>query len=539
MNLEAKLKELEDKLFNSEWKPLFGRDWPVIPRKKYHRTEEHHISNENFEFVNKELSKLHGNAVTEFLKLFGSLPEHPSPLKNIDKGKLLLFQLLSGSTSKSIPNCPYSTYREIYKTFWRENKDKIQQWCDSWVSILSTPEIRLLYASIHNSEPFKGVTMLIDGKDFITHLNNLDDELKRTENGVRTTISRKLNWKNGGKIVFLDDIKMNPIMISRMCGANEQYDGHVMTEMKIYRVMEPKIDCLIYDHAFDSDARYMLTLKECIDKGITRRNLCPNIGKKANVPLTQDEQAYKDKHGSFRSIQETERNATLVNTFRIFSIHSSRKVFKYDEFVLQTVVACILLAISRECKRNNYNEVDSMWADKEFDYPTTEPPISSDSVLELLSQGQALREMQQKEIEKLFQINVFDNPSNGNNNIDNVEAIPLVPACSRWDPNVSEYKPKSRVRGCKKSKSSVASPSSSMITSSNKLIIDNVQNPQLKKRKRKEEDNNNTKKMKEIKIKTSNVDIYKRKFRNNTRGNWKQRNSDKILNKQKKNQEII
>ena len=78
-----------------------------------------------------------------------------------------------------------------------------------------------------------------------------------------------------------------------------------------------------------------------------------------------------------------------------------------------------------------------------------------------------------------------------------------------------------------------------MITSSNKLIIDNVQNPQLKKRKRKEEDNNNTKKMKEIKIKTSNVDIYKRKFRNNTRGNWKQRNSDKILNKQKKNQEII
>ena len=78
------------------------------------------------------------------------------------------------------------------------------------------------------------------------------------KNGKSTLLSRRNSWKNGFKVVFLDDSKGFPVAISKVYGANEIYDGAIMTEMNISNCMDPSRDCLIYDHHFDKAAKKLI-----------------------------------------------------------------------------------------------------------------------------------------------------------------------------------------------------------------------------------------------------------------------------------------
>jgi len=306
MDLNVLLKDMEIRLIEERWLPVIKRDWPVIKKTKYNRSVIIKFDDSEKEEIMKELSKLHPSAVTEFLKLFGSFKEFSGNLKNIDKGKLILYQLLSGCTSRDIPVASYSTFRRIYQKFWVKNADGVHKWCTDWMGMLSTPDIRVLHSHIHNPQLFKPITMFIDGKDFISHLTSIQNEMRLTKKQKSNLKSRKLNWKNAGKVVILDDIKLNPLNVSRMCGANEKYDGHLMKEMGVYDIMDPLRDCLIFDHHFDSDAQKMINLEECKKRGFSQLNLCPNIRKLKDIPLTPDELNFQTQHSAFRSKQETE-----------------------------------------------------------------------------------------------------------------------------------------------------------------------------------------------------------------------------------------
>ena len=115
---------------------------------------------------------------------------------------------------------------------------------------------------------------MIDGKDFVNVLKDLSSELRLTKKGKSNHTSRNIMFKHGGKVIFLDDVIGFPMVISEMYGANEIYDGHVMTNMRIYTVLDASTDCIIYYHHLDFDARKMIEKSECNfgSKNLSQRN---------------------------------------------------------------------------------------------------------------------------------------------------------------------------------------------------------------------------------------------------------------------------
>ena len=97
------------------------------------------------------------------------------------------------------------------------------------------------------------------------------------------------------------------MMISDIYGANELYDGHIMKKMRVYQVMDPNVDCIIYDHHFDSEALNFIESDHCQALGFSEKNICPNIMKKRNTTLADDQIEYQQQHGAFRSTQESEK----------------------------------------------------------------------------------------------------------------------------------------------------------------------------------------------------------------------------------------
>ena len=166
--------------------------------------------------IHETLSAISPQAITEFLKFYGTIKVTNGTYSHIIKGKQILYQLITGCTNGRIPGVSYSTYRRIYERVWRKSIKKINEWVEKWMKILSSQEIRFLYARIHNKSDFKHVTMFIDGKDFVRKLNDLRADKELSANQKSSLTSRKNDFQNGGKVVFLDDIKMMPVAISKI-----------------------------------------------------------------------------------------------------------------------------------------------------------------------------------------------------------------------------------------------------------------------------------------------------------------------------------
>ena len=123
LKLRVLLQEKEEELFTKKWLPLLLRDWPIVEESVGRRYLDYSIDNLNL--VHSVLSVLSPTAITEFLKLYGTVKRCSGTAPHITKGKLILYQLIDGSTNNDIPGVPYSTYRRIYEMFWRKSVKKI------------------------------------------------------------------------------------------------------------------------------------------------------------------------------------------------------------------------------------------------------------------------------------------------------------------------------------------------------------------------------------------------------------------------------
>jgi len=64
---------------------------------------------------------------------------------------------------------PSASFFSIFDDFYKNEKNvkMIKTWSKEWFKKISNFKVRLLYSNINNPEPFKPVTLLVDGKDFI------------------------------------------------------------------------------------------------------------------------------------------------------------------------------------------------------------------------------------------------------------------------------------------------------------------------------------------------------------------------------------
>ena len=290
--------------------------------------------------------------------------------------------------------------------------------------------VRTIHSHVYNNDGFKHVTLIIDGKDVIVRLVKLINEKRKTKNGKSTLISKKLNWKNAGKQQIMVDSRGMTLSISDTKGANEIYDGHHMKEMfvemsdDLKTFFNPNFDCLIMDNHFVSES--IKFVKDNEDSGFTVNNLCLPISKERLKKFSSDEIHYKNKHGGYRSIIETETFANFVHKFKRFSNLSKVRTKDFFSFNTQFRVSMVIFNISNYARNypHFFSDLDinfEDWMVKEFDFPTKPPIItSSPKLIELKNRTSLINQVQIKNLNSIIKgipnpCDLYDSNINLNN----------------------------------------------------------------------------------------------------------------------------
>jgi len=204
--------------------------------------------------------------VMEFTKQCWEIVEGdiPGPQKEFHTLLCVLYQITEGLSFEEMNQfIPTTTYKRVFQLLFgggskdlnaKEKRKNWMKWCNEWFDRFSTAEIRSSYAKLYNPDSLKSITCLIDGKDYVVQLQNIQKELRKTINDKSNLISRKnrkgSSWLNAAKTVNLVTIEGYPWRNTGIVGANEKYDGKLAENINILKVMK-KSDSILLDHHFD------------------------------------------------------------------------------------------------------------------------------------------------------------------------------------------------------------------------------------------------------------------------------------------------
>ncbi|KAG2216300.1 hypothetical protein INT45_012478 [Circinella minor] len=176
--------------------------------------------------------------------LYGN-KEYPGPYKEIEKGLILLYYLVSGKPGNDMHEfIPYSTFYDIYKRFWITNYNDINKVTKKDLDeLFSNIKIRILAAKVNNPQGFKNVTLFLDGHDSKIKYYNLSESSKTLYSyklkgkGIRTQIMSDMN----NMITYVSD--------SKKCAIGN--DGTMFLNMKLYKNKISEADCIGFDGGYD------------------------------------------------------------------------------------------------------------------------------------------------------------------------------------------------------------------------------------------------------------------------------------------------
>ncbi|KAG0375852.1 hypothetical protein BGX24_008578 [Mortierella sp. AD032] len=299
-----------DKLIAAQWS-LLHQNWPVVKRTKFHRTDIKAIQDMRKvkDFVQHRLWII---PVFFFLTVQRGTKCYTGPCRNIEKGMLILYVLLQGTTISDMGEfLPKSTFQNIFKSFFGCN--------------IHALDMKL--TSI-NPETFKHITLHLDGHD--SHVAYRNAEKARM-------YSYKLR-KSGFRVQVFCDINIMVVFVSQPAECRDFNDGTMLSKLAI----DKKIHHL--------DSRWM-----------------------EGIELTEEESRYNSIFGSFRSEVES-YFGDMQTTFTKFSHTVVNRVSDRSIFSLQYKLCCLLLNIKRMVALRNITaeQHHSFWIQDNFDFPDGE-----------------------------------------------------------------------------------------------------------------------------------------------------------------------
>jgi hypothetical protein len=306
----------------------------MLKKKFFHRENEKVYQIEGIEEIkNKLLNIWTPIEIMEFTKQCWEVAEGDihGPQKEFHSLLTVMYQITEGLSHEVIGQfIKTSTYRRIFEHLFgdgsntevEEKRKKCEKWCNKWFDRFSTDEIRSIYAKLHNPEILKAITSLIDGKDYVIQLQNIQKELRQTENDKSNLISRKnrkcSSWLNAAKTVNLITIEGYPRRNTAIVGANEKYDGKLAEDINIIKVMK-KTDCILLDHHFDKWIKFTFSennLKNSeLDEPFDESNYLLKPVKKKNVDLNPDEKERLKQISGLLSKIESELNSRIGKNY--------------------------------------------------------------------------------------------------------------------------------------------------------------------------------------------------------------------------------
>lgn len=378
-------------LMQLQWQFL-AFSWPMIAKNKYHRSELKEVNEISYlkSFV---LDRLGYIPVFFFLVvLFGS-EEYPRPYRNVEKGLLILYHLLSGCSVAEMGRfIPKSSFYALYRAFYIKNGRNLGEIIDRCLKeMFSNLKIRVLCALHFNPSEFKHITLLLDGHDTrASYLRAGDDtgsyySYKLKKGGFRTQVCVDIN----GMVISVSD--------SSPCNINN--DGSMLADIELKDIVT-KWDCL------DLDGGYTLFIPAIVSRNthLTAKNFVHPIRKSRNTALGQDEERYNRAFGSFRSKIEAVFGE-IGHLFSRFNGKSVIRVSDIESFTVQFKLACLLLNIKKFVALGGvtYSNHHTFWLQEGFDYGsdcsspgTLHDEMSHTSVADKMEDAESMRELQRQ-----------------------------------------------------------------------------------------------------------------------------------------------
>jgi hypothetical protein len=356
------------KLIENKWNFL-EKEWPFIHNRFNHRTEIKEIKNNNMKYIKDTLlNQLGYIPVFYFLTVLYGNKEYPGPYKEIDKGLLLIYHIISGVPGKDMHQfIPYSTFYELYKRFWIRNYTELNKIVrNDMKNLFTNTKIRILSAKANNPEGFKNVTLFLDGHDSkIKYYNPTESKktlysYKLQGKGVRTQVISDMN----NMIVYVSD--------SEKCAIGN--DGTMFLNMKLFKDFLQETDCIAFDGGYDLFIDKFINNAEDYNSAnrFDKRNFVYPIRKEQNLPKTVVQLDYNKKFGSFRSGIENHFSVLASKFDRFNNNRTAVQTSDIKIYNLQFRVACLLKNIWEMCRKYNIDPQPHhmLWFNNDFEFPT-------------------------------------------------------------------------------------------------------------------------------------------------------------------------
>ncbi|KAG0163313.1 hypothetical protein DFQ30_000367 [Apophysomyces sp. BC1015] len=316
-------------LIHKQWGFVDG-EWPTITQSKYHRTSLKDIPSIGM-VKGKVLQRLGVLPVFFLLVVLFGTQDYSGPYRNVEKGLLLLYHLLTGYSMADMEQLmPKSGFHQLHKEFYEKRSGELSRKIRKMLSsMFSNIKIRLLSAMQKNPLEFRHVILMLDGHDTRASYQG---------EGSAGMYSYKLK-KSGFRTQVCIDINDMILFVSESMPCRDYNDGTMFLQMNISKKIH-SVDCVALDGGY---TQYINQLVDDSDS-LQEKNFCCPIRKPVGIALTSSEVLFNDMFGSFRSKIEA-RFGELVSTFHKFGNTSPIRVNNKDTFMLQSQLACLLLNI--------------------------------------------------------------------------------------------------------------------------------------------------------------------------------------------------
>lgn len=360
-------------IIDQNW-DFMNKKYNKIKKQYYHRSEIKRIT--GIEIIKEKIyDRLGYMPVFYFLnELFAIKDYKGGAYKYVDKGILLLYQLLYGCTLTEMGKIiAYTSFYDIYKQFYLDEANYLNKKVDKMLLIMfSNIKLRVLNGLLLNPNPFKHVTLLLDGHDSRIEYHNISIHKK-------DLYSFKFK-KPGLRTQVVTDINNMVIGVSSGKFCKNNVDGDMFLKMKLEDIIE-KEDCI----AFDGGYYYYIDKFIEENSDFNRSNFIYPYRKTKNITLDNKRAEFNKMFGSYRSKIET-IFANIGNKFNKFD--NSKAVTKTTNIKihnLQFKIAMLLQNIQLFSEKYNIHENEhiKLWLNADFDYKYTNESITDDEYEEI------------------------------------------------------------------------------------------------------------------------------------------------------------
>ncbi|KAF8958826.1 hypothetical protein BGZ46_001884 [Entomortierella lignicola] len=316
-----------EKLLSAQWHFLH-QDWPIMSQSRFHRTELKRVEN-----IKKAKDLVHHRLgiipVFFFLTMIFGVKGYPGPYRNIEKGILILYMLLTGSSSSEMGEfMPRSSFHDVIKDFFGRETNALDEKLTTYLAeMCSNIKLRLLTSHNVNPEFFKHVTLHLDGHDSRVAYINADKP---------SMYSYKLK-KSGFRTQVCCDINSMVVFVSQPAECRDFNDGTMLSKMAIEKKIH-ELDCIALDGGYTQFIEGIITNNS---GGLKSSNFCCPVRKSKGIDLSEGEKKYNEMLGSFRSKIES-YFGDMQTTFTKFNHTVVNRFSEKSTFSLQFKLCCLL-----------------------------------------------------------------------------------------------------------------------------------------------------------------------------------------------------